>query len=512
MKMTKRLFVPMLVLAFVLSIFAVPSLAAPVSGAIFTTDSGGSTNINLYDAKTDVYLNGGPRHEGAAGLPDGDYYVQVTSPNGIVLGTSVGSIEPTPVHVMDGSFEFAYRLWDIVFQAGDQPGYADTPNNGGVYKVWVSKDPGFAESASKTDNFRVKMNAVTYNGAISGYKFNDLNFNGADDMEPRLEFWEINLYMMIDGSYVLIDTKLTAANGSFQFTQLAPGAYKVTETLQDHWMQTAPAAGHFLVNLGANETVNNLAFGNTENGRLIVRKFYDSNGNGTHDDGEPWLVDWKINISGGIGDKWTPYDAYIKHGSYTVTEYMPIEPGWMATTPNPVMVDLDLKETETVTFGNLLLGNGGGLTLGFWSNRNGAKLFGADDLAAMVALNLRNEDGSDFDPASYNEFRSWLLSANATNMANMLSAQLAAMKLNVLNGKVDEDSFIYVGPNSYTDNIIKISDLIAWADASLGSDGFTPAGHDQRSYQDFLKSALDMANNNKNFVQPPPAPGSYSFS
>jgi hypothetical protein len=86
------------------------------------------------------------------------------------------------------------------------------------------------------------------------------------------------------------------------------------------------------------------------------------------------------------------------------------------------------------------------------------------------------------------------------------------MKLNVLNGKVDEDSFIYVGPNSYTDNIIKISDLIAWADASLGSDGFTPAGHDQRSYQDFLKSALDMANNNKNFVQPPPAPGSYSFS
>ncbi len=40
-------------------------------------------------------------------------------------------------------------------------------------------------------------------------------------------------------------------------------------------------------------------------------------------------------------------------------------------------------------------------------------------------------------------FQSWLLAANASNMANMLSAQLAAMELNVYNGKVNGGALIY---------------------------------------------------------------------
>src|SRR5437667_115278 len=55
---------------------------ASVSGAIFTTDSTGTVvNGNLYAAKADVYLDGGPQGNApcsAAGLPDGDYYFQVT--------------------------------------------------------------------------------------------------------------------------------------------------------------------------------------------------------------------------------------------------------------------------------------------------------------------------------------------------------------------------------------------------------------------------------------------------
>ena len=49
--------------------------------------------------------------------------------------------------------------------------------------------------------------------------------------------------------------------------------------------------------------------------------------------------------------------------------------------------------------------------------------------ALDTALNLRNANGTNFDPSSYNTFRSWLLSATATNMAYMLSAQLAATSL-----------------------------------------------------------------------------------
>ena len=70
----------------------------------------------------------------------------------------------------------------------------------------------------------------------------------------------------------------------------------------------------------------------------------------------------------------------------------------MATTPTSVAVTL--PPPATVEFGNLCLGAGGGLTLGFWSNKNGKALFGADDLALMVSLNLRNASGSNFDPAT----------------------------------------------------------------------------------------------------------------
>ena len=66
--------------------------SARLSGAIFTTLADGSrVNANIYAAKTDVYLDGGPGDgapQNAAALPDGDYYFQVTDPSGRVLLSS----------------------------------------------------------------------------------------------------------------------------------------------------------------------------------------------------------------------------------------------------------------------------------------------------------------------------------------------------------------------------------------------------------------------------------------
>src|SRR5262245_44664955 len=55
-----------------------------VGGAIFTTIFDGTkVNGNPYDAKEDVYLNGGPQNQKDPGLvPDGNYYFQVTDPSG----------------------------------------------------------------------------------------------------------------------------------------------------------------------------------------------------------------------------------------------------------------------------------------------------------------------------------------------------------------------------------------------------------------------------------------------
>jgi hypothetical protein len=166
----------------------------------------------------------------------------------------------------------------------------------------------------------------------------------------------------------------------------------------------------------------------------------------------------------------------------------------------------------TVDFGNVCLGAGGGLTLGFWSNKNGQSLIGTDDLAMLVALNLRNPDGSNFNPAACTPFRTWLLSATAVNMAYMLSAQLAAMELNVFNAKVNGSGLIYA-PGATSANALgfaTVNAVMVEANASLGANGYTVAASAVRSYQEALKNALDRANNNLTFVQPTPC--SYTFA
>src|SRR5436190_1314657 len=101
-----------LLMAVLGSLTLAGSASANVSGAIFTTKVGCTVvNGNLYDAKTDVYLDGGPMKPGAAGLPDGSYYVQVTDPSGAtVLGTSVGTANETPIIVLNGEFAQCYEL------------------------------------------------------------------------------------------------------------------------------------------------------------------------------------------------------------------------------------------------------------------------------------------------------------------------------------------------------------------------------------------------------------------
>jgi hypothetical protein len=381
----------------------------PTSGAIFTTNVGcGGININIYASKDDVYLNGGPTHPGAAGLPNGSYYVQVTEPNGTVLGKS----QTAAVMVSGGEFSACYQLSSLVYTASSSftnPGYDTTSNPGGEYKVWVSTDSSFPPSSSKTDNFKVK----------------------GDSTNP-------------------------------------------------------PPTAH-----------------------LRVRKFYDANTDGMKDPTEPFLTGWKVLIEDGLSlFRYTPVNIIVDPGDYTVTECPPIEMNWLRTTQNPQSVTLERGEDETVTFGNVCLGAGGGLTLGFWSNKNGQALVGGDDLALLVALQLRHGSGAAFDPASYTEFRSWLLSATATNMAYMLSAQLAAMELNVLNGKVNGTALIHA-PGTNSANALgfaTVNAVMNEADAELGMHGTAYAGDAWRAYQEALKNALDRANNNKTFVQSAPCP------
>ena len=399
--------------------------APPISGAIFTTDVDGTVNENIYDSKLDVYLNGGPAKPGAAGLPDGYYYVKVTDPSGqTLLGTSVGTADETPIHVTDGEFDELYQLFAIVALDG-VPGYEDTPNNGGEYKVWVSSVSDFENNSTKTDNFKVKE---------------DDGGGGEDPVDPIVH----------------------------------------------------------------------------------VYKFYDANANGTWDDGESAIEGWKIEVEGASGYTdvvYTSWTATLDADDYTFTEGTPVETNWLHTTPESVSITLADGDEEDVTFGNLCLGAGGGYTLGFWSNKNGQKLIGSDDLAALCDLNLVGASGAAFDPTTAAQVKSWLLNGNAVNMSYMLSVQLCAMKLNVFNGSASGSSLVYapgIGTSGLVDvdgdgtsDFLTVADLIAAADAELGTHSTAYDGDAWRGYQEALKNALDAGNNNLNFVQS--TPGAFSF-
>ncbi|HWO41607.1 MAG TPA: hypothetical protein VNO43_07390 [Candidatus Eisenbacteria bacterium] len=144
---------------FVLIHFGAGNASAQVTGALFTTDSEcAGVDLNIYSSKDAVYIDGGPTRKGAAtGLPDGSYYVRVTTPDG---KTVLGQTATAFVQVINGEFQGCYQLAGIlVSPTTGQLGYDDTTNNGGEYKVWISRNPEFPNRESKTDNFKIVPSA-----------------------------------------------------------------------------------------------------------------------------------------------------------------------------------------------------------------------------------------------------------------------------------------------------------------------------------------------------------------
>ena len=263
------------------------------------------------------------------------------------------------------------------------------------------------------------------------------------------------------------------------------------------------------------------------NASISGAKFYDTNTNGVWDAEEPTIEGFKIEL---YDDEETLLDTQftdengeylfdeLNAGTYTVKEIMPpgetifneiTYPTWLNTNDDSITIEDLSGPSEDNNFGNVCIGcDGGGHSKGWWGNKNGEAKFGTMTTAIylLVDLNLRNADGSDFDPEEYADLNAWLQAANATNMANMLSAHLAAMELNVLAKFVDDGALVYAPGTSLANaaGFASIGDLMSEANAELGLHGTAMAGDDWRDYQEALKNALDAANNNVNFVCPEP--------
>ena len=405
---------------------------AGVSGAIFTTLADGSrVNANIYQQMKDVYLDGGPglnAPPGAAGLPEGEYYFQVTDPSGKVL-LSTDAVKCRRFHinsygVIDGVCPAEWgclrkvrgRLISTNCNCAHLTGvdvdhndvgaitvqlmpYNPTPNPGGVYKVWVTPVGklagdanqvdneqyfhGFIPAWSKTDNYKVRRGKPC-DPRLKVRKFDDSNANGV---------WDIN-EVEITGWPVDVNDPLNITNHYFtpvEIPRAVPkGWWVVTEEMPAGWLQTAlyidgapkePNPVAQVEFLGLCDETHEIIFGNIQLGSVTACKFYDRNANGVNDN-EPPVVGILFVLDGNdirgnhihqeehTGQDGCVTFADLLPGSYTLCEVLPLG-DWVATTDLCVSIILPEGGNFTYSFGNMCWGQADFDTKGYWHNKNG---------------------------------------------------------------------------------------------------------------------------------------------
>ncbi|MCX6676922.1 MAG: SpaA isopeptide-forming pilin-related protein [Methanothrix sp.] len=199
-------------------------------------------------------------------------------------------------------------------------------------------------------NFANKLSSYS----ISGMKYNDLNGNGANDGEPGMEGWTIQLSK--EGSTV--NSTTTGKDGSYKFVDLMPGSYSVKEIELSGWARTAPQEGSYSVML-VDADATGKDFGNHGSWSISGANFNDLNGNGAKDGDETALAGWNIQLAQNgniINATTTGQDGSyafknLAPGKYTVSEVA--QEGWTQTLPQgSYSVDLLDADISGKDFGN----------------------------------------------------------------------------------------------------------------------------------------------------------------
>jgi hypothetical protein len=321
------------------------SQATSVTGAIWTSDKDGyAVNGNLYTARTQVYLVGGPHKEGAAGLEDGIYCFQVTDPAGKTL-LSTDDISNRMFEVKDGyifSIEPGTHKWNydttrgygIVIQLYP---FKASPNKGGTYKVWVTKfdyysSPtegsfGFISSLSKTDNFKVGLHEAA--------KYFELWVTPTISASPYVEFY-VNYTVDVNGTPA---TPMT--QGCLRFDRAADGyeifRYETTFELGSliYWSFSVSNGFDWSSGLFGPESILQDGMVNQEFIFLVQgHKFNYFNGEGLGN----WTIELyrdNVKIDEALTDP-CGYYAFIATGAgdYEVREVVKSNEGWVSFGPS----------------------------------------------------------------------------------------------------------------------------------------------------------------------------------
>ncbi len=238
----------------------------------------------------------------------------------------------------------------------DDGSYRFEQLNAGSYTVSETLPSGWVAITPESGSYNVDLTDSDATGldfankltlyVISGMKYNDLDGNGANDGEPGMEGWTVQLSK--DGS--VVNTATTGADGTFRFGDLTPGSYTVAEVEQSGWTRTAPPDGSYSVEL-ADSDATGKDFGNHGSFAISGTSFLDSNGNGVKDSDETGQAGMSIQLSQNgnvINATTTAQDgSYSFHnlapGTYTISEVA--QEGMTQTVPEGSYT-VDLKDAD----------------------------------------------------------------------------------------------------------------------------------------------------------------------
>jgi protocatechuate 3,4-dioxygenase beta subunit len=203
----------------------------------------------FYDAN-----NNGQHDPGEQGLPN--WTITLVDSNGLPISTTTNA---------QGRYWFTELLTDTyTISEVQQNGWTQTfPISPSVYTVL------YVPSQS-IDNLDFGNYIVP--GEIHGMKFLDQNGDGIKDAnEPGLSNWAIQL----QGNNIFLTT-YTDQDGNYWFMDLPPGSYTLSEIqpppvwngqFMVQWVQTFPPTGTHTIDLDSGEVVEDVDFGNWQNGK-----------------------------------------------------------------------------------------------------------------------------------------------------------------------------------------------------------------------------------------------------
>jgi hypothetical protein len=261
-----------------LFVFVLSSAIAPAqqNGAFYVTDRFGQhAEGNYFPRPSAANFVGGPAQGlpcGASGLADGDWYFQITSPDGSVL-LSPDAIEDRRVRVQGGVI--VQYLGTTHLSGGAGPcgsifvqlfPFTITLAFDGEYKIWMTRVEdydttgfaffGFLPWKCKSDNFKLRLGGpLVPQSIIRGRAFYDYDENElwnplTEPLEVPLGGWRVETlqddvlqgvtWTDMDGVYTIIRPRDGATR---TVREQAPGGYAEDDIVGATWVATTPRTG-----------------------------------------------------------------------------------------------------------------------------------------------------------------------------------------------------------------------------------------------------------------------------